>query len=72
MYKWHNTEEAAKVAIYYITQNDDAEECRELRTKSLMSHVRKVLRRIIHAKIHKKLEDISGTQFSFRNGFGMR
>ena len=48
-------------------------QCSDYRTISLMSHILKTFLKIIHTRIHRKLEiDISDTQFGFRNGVGTR
>ncbi|CAH2090670.1 unnamed protein product [Euphydryas editha] len=40
---------------------------------SLMSHVLKIFLKVIHNRIYRKVEEnISNTQFGFRNGFGTR
>uniref|UniRef100_A0A8D8LPD3 Craniofacial development protein 2 n=1 Tax=Cacopsylla melanoneura TaxID=428564 RepID=A0A8D8LPD3_9HEMI len=51
----------------------NAQNCNEFRTISLMSHVIKVVLRVIHSRIYEKCEEgISETQFGFRSGFGTR
>lgn len=43
------------------------------RTISLMGHTLKVFLKVIHTRIHRKLDvDIGDTQFGFRNGLGTR
>lgn len=50
-----------------------AKECSDHRTISLMSHALKIFLKIIHQRIFRKLEqDISETQFGFRNAIGTR
>ncbi|KAL1446457.1 hypothetical protein WDU94_005636 [Cyamophila willieti] len=56
-----------------IPKKPTAKRCQEYRTIALMSHMLKVFLKIIHSRIFLKLEDnISSTQFGFRNGFGTR
>lgn len=50
-----------------------AKRCNEYRTISLTSHVLKIFLKIIHKRIYRKCEEnISETQFGFRNGYGTR
>lgn len=45
--------------------------CNEYRIISLMSHVMTIFLKTIHNRMYKKVEEnISNTQFCFRNGFG--
>lgn len=56
-----------------LPKTSNAKKCSEYRTISLMSHVLKIFLKIIHNRIYKKVEEnISNTQFGFRNGFGTR
>lgn len=60
-------------AFVPIPKKVNARECKDHRTISLMSHVLKIFLRIIHGRIHRKLEqEISSSQFGFRNGLGTR
>ncbi|KAI5752582.1 hypothetical protein M8J77_018365 [Diaphorina citri] len=56
-----------------IPKKAHAKRCDEYRTISLMSHTLKIFLKVIHRRIYQKLEEnISDTQFGFRNGFGTR
>jgi hypothetical protein len=56
-----------------IPKKINAKQCSDYRTISLMSHVLKIFLKIIHSRVHRKLEmDINNTQFGFRNGLGTR
>ncbi|XP_060527642.1 uncharacterized protein LOC132702840 [Cylas formicarius] len=56
-----------------IPKKTNARQCSDHRTISLMCHILKVLLKINHRRIYKKLEiDIEDTQFGFRNGLGTR
>uniref|UniRef100_A0A2A4JBK9 Reverse transcriptase domain-containing protein n=1 Tax=Heliothis virescens TaxID=7102 RepID=A0A2A4JBK9_HELVI len=56
-----------------LPKTNNAKKCNAYRTISLMSHVLKVFLKIIHNRIYKMVEEnISNTQFGFRNGFGTR
>ncbi|CAH1224416.1 unnamed protein product [Diabrotica balteata] len=66
-------QEWLKSAFITIPKKQAAKECSDYRTLSLMSHTLKVLLKIIHKRIYERLEeDISETQFGFRNGMGTR
>lgn len=52
---------------------NSSRECADHRTISIMSHTLKILLKIIHSRIYNKLEnEMSDTQFGFRNGLGTR
>lgn len=56
-----------------LPKKANAKQCTDHRTISLMSHTLKSFLKIIQHRIHRKLEqDISETQFGFRNGLGTR
>lgn len=56
-----------------IPKKSNAKECSDHRTVSLMSHSLKIFLKIIHQRVFRKLEqDISETQFGFRNAMGTR
>lgn len=56
-----------------IPKKPNAKECSDHRTVSLMSHSLKIFLKIMHQRIFIKLEqDISETQFGFRNAMGTR
>lgn len=56
-----------------LPKKTNARECSDYRTISLMSHTLKIFLKIIHQRIYRKLEqDISNTQFGFRNAMGTR
>uniref|UniRef100_A0A8D8UV16 Craniofacial development protein 2 n=2 Tax=Cacopsylla melanoneura TaxID=428564 RepID=A0A8D8UV16_9HEMI len=56
-----------------LPKKPNAKKCDEYRTISLMSHTLKVFLKVIHRRIFQKLEDdISDTQFGFRNGYSTR
>ncbi|KAI5746880.1 hypothetical protein M8J77_008501 [Diaphorina citri] len=62
-----------KSTFITLPKKTNAKKCEEYRTISLMSHTLKIFLKIIHRRIYRKLEDnISNTQFGFRNGFGTR
>jgi len=56
-----------------IPKKASAKRCDEYRLISLMSHLLKLFLKIIHSRIFKKCEqDISQSQFGFREGMGTR
>lgn len=56
-----------------LPKKNNATDCSDYRTISLMSHVLKILLKIIHRRISQKCEENSGSQqFGFRSGFGTR
>lgn len=56
-----------------LPKKPGAKTCGEYRTISLMSHMLKIFLKIIHRRIYKTCEEqISSTQFGFRNAFGTR
>lgn len=56
-----------------IPKKASAKRCDEYRLISLMSHILKLFLKIIHSRIFKKCEqDISQSQFGFREGMGTR
>ena len=56
-----------------IPKKPNPRECADYRTIALMSHTLKLFLKIIHKRIYRKLEeDISNTQFGFREGLGTR
>ena len=56
-----------------IPKKPNAKTCTDFRLISLMSHALKTLLRILHMRICKKCEAVSGdTQFGFRQGLGTR
>lgn len=56
-----------------LPKKQNATECSEYRTISLMSHILKIFLKIIHRRIYKKCEEHAGkNQFGFRNGLGTR
>lgn len=56
-----------------IPKTVNAKKCEQYRSISLMSHILKVFLKVIHERIYPKLEEnISETQFGFRNGLGTR
>lgn len=56
-----------------LPKKANARECSDHRIISLMSHVLKLLLKIIHNRIYQKLDmDIEETQFGFRKGTGTR
>lgn len=60
-------------AFVTIPKKHNARQCTDFRTISLMSHTLKILLKVIHHRIYKTLEqDISETQFGFRDGLGTR
>ncbi|KAI5732155.1 hypothetical protein M8J77_022354 [Diaphorina citri] len=51
----------------------NAKKCNQYRTISLMSHALKIFLKVIHQRIHRKIEENLGiTQFGFRGGLGTR
>lgn len=59
--------------IIMIPKKPNATSCKDHRLISLMSHLLKIFLRIIHTRIFKRLEELSGdTQFGFKNGMGTR
>lgn len=56
-----------------IPKKPNPRECSDYRTIALMSHTLKLFLKIIHKRIYRRLEeDISNTQFGFREGLGTR
>ena len=56
-----------------IPKKPNPRECSDYRTIALMSHTLKLFLKIIHKRIYRKLEEeISSTQFGFREGLGTR
>lgn len=56
-----------------LPKTKNARKCNEFRTISLMSHALKILLRIVHQRIYSKCEqNITDTQFGFRNNMGTR
>lgn len=56
-----------------LPKKNGAKTCSEYRTISLMSHMLKIFLKVIHRRIYKICEEqISSTQFGFRNGLGTR
>lgn len=56
-----------------IPKKTSAKRCDEFRLISLMSHILKLFLKIIHSRIFRKCEqDISQSQFGFREGMGTR
>ncbi|VEN57771.1 unnamed protein product [Callosobruchus maculatus] len=56
-----------------IPKKSNARRCEEYRLISLMSHLLKLFLKIIHSRIFRKCEqDISQSQFGFREGMGTR
>lgn len=62
-----------KSTFIVIPKKQNAKECSEHRTLSLMSHTLKVFLKVIHNRIYKKLDEhIGESQFGFRNATGTR
>jgi hypothetical protein len=62
-----------KSTFVTLPKKSKASLCSDYRTISLMSHALKLLLKIIHTRIYKKIEeDISNTQFGFRDAMGTR
>lgn len=56
-----------------LPKKPNARKCSEHRTVSLMSHGLKVLLRVVHSRLWRKVEsEIGDSQFGFRGGFGTR
>lgn len=56
-----------------IPKKMNARKCSDHRTIRLMSHVLKLFLRILHSKVYNKIEEqLSETQFGFRNNLGTR
>lgn len=56
-----------------LPKKKNARHCSDYRTISLMVHTLKVLLKVVHNRIFRKLDvDISDTQFGFRKGLGTR
>lgn len=56
-----------------IPKTSKAVKCKDHRLISLMSHMLKLFLRILHTRMFRKLEELSGvTQFGFKNGMGTR
>jgi hypothetical protein len=66
-------EDFEKCVMIPIPKKQKAEKCEENRTLSLVSHVSKILTKIVHKRIEKKIEDIViDYQFGFRKNRGTR
>lgn len=62
-----------KSTFITLPKKSNAKECKDHRTISLMSHTLKIFLKIIHRRIFRKIEqDLSETQFGFRNAMGTR
>lgn len=62
-----------KSTFVMIPKKGNSRKCSDYRTISLMSHVLKIFLRIIHSRVYAKIEEqISETQFGFRNNLGTR
>uniref|UniRef100_A0A8D8SJ40 Craniofacial development protein 2 n=2 Tax=Cacopsylla melanoneura TaxID=428564 RepID=A0A8D8SJ40_9HEMI len=62
-----------KSTFITLPKKPNAKKCEDHRTISLMSHTLKTFLKVIHKRIVNKLEEnISDTQFGFRNGLGTR
>lgn len=56
-----------------IPKKKSAKHCSDYRTISLMAHTLKILLKVIHNRIYRKLDaDVGDTQFGFRKGLGTR
>lgn len=56
-----------------LPKKKSAKHCPDYRTISLMAHTLKILLRVVHNRISRKLDvDIGDTQFGFRKGLGTR
>ncbi|KAI5633986.1 reverse transcriptase (RNA-dependent DNA polymerase) domain-containing protein [Phthorimaea operculella] len=62
-----------KSTFVTLPKISNAKKCSDFRTISLMSHMLKIFLKVIHCRINNKIEEnISDTQFGFRNGLGTR
>ncbi|XP_030765797.1 uncharacterized protein LOC115889859 [Sitophilus oryzae] len=56
-----------------LPKSSNATSCKEYRLISLMSHFLKLFLRVLHTRLYKICEEVSGeSQFGFKNGFGTR
>jgi len=56
-----------------LPKTTNARRCKEYRMISLMSHFLKLFLRILHTRLYKRCEEVSGSsQFGFKSGFGTR
>ena len=56
-----------------IPKSNNTQRCKDYRLISLMSHFLKLLLRIIHTRLYRRCEEVSGfSQFGFKKGFGTR
>ena len=66
-------EDFTKVAMVPLQKKQNATECADHRTISLISHASKILLRILTKRLEGKANDYMGkTQFGFRKGCGTR
>ncbi|VVC45686.1 Reverse transcriptase domain [Cinara cedri] len=66
-------EDFEKCVMILIPKKQKAKRCEEYRTLSLISHALKILTKIVHKRIEKKIEDIlTEDQFGFRKNRGTR
>jgi len=66
-------EDFEKCVMIPIPKKQKAEKCEEYRTLSLISHASKILTKIVHKRIEKKIEDnLTEDQFGFRKNKGTR
>lgn len=66
-------QEWLKSTFVTLPKINNAKQCQNYRTISLMSHILKIFLRIIYNRLYKKCEqNIKKTQFGFRNGLGTR
>ena len=62
-----------KSVFIKLPKKNNATECGDYSTISLMSHILEVLLKIIYLRVYEKCERSSGMQqFGFKNGFGCR
>ena len=61
------------VTMVAIEKKQQAKKCSDFRTISLISHVAKIVARIINRRLQQKIEEVMGEdQFGFRKGRGTR
>lgn len=69
----HFPEDWLRSTFITLPKSNSATLCKDYRLISLMSHFLKLFLRVLHTRLYRKCEEISGaSQFGFKNGFGTR
>ena len=69
--KW--SDDFTKVVVILLPKKNNATECSDFRTISLICHASKIMRRVLTKRIEAKAKNLLGrSQFGFRKGVGTR